>query len=124
MSGEKELARLEPGHIRASDTERRRVIATLQAACVEGRLNLDEYGQRVENALAARTRGQLETLLVDVPAETGGGGGPGMPRPSAACAWLSGQGEARGHALASRTRWRCWDRRNGRASGGWRKRRG
>src|SRR5712692_2287882 len=78
MSGETEMARLEPGDIRASDTERRRVIATLQAACVEGRLNLDEYGQRVENALTARTRAQLDALLVDLPAETGIGGEPGM----------------------------------------------
>jgi hypothetical protein len=73
MSGERDLARLEPGDIRASDTERRRVMATLQAACVEGRLNLDEYGQRVENALSARTRAQLDALLVDLPAETGTG---------------------------------------------------
>src|SRR5258708_15892648 len=55
---------------RASDGERRQVIATLQAACVEGRLNLDEYGQRVEDALVARTRAQLEALLLDLPAET------------------------------------------------------
>ena len=68
-----ELTRLEPGDMRASDVERRRVVATLQAACVEGRLNLDEYGQRVEAALAARTRAQLETLLVDLPADTGTG---------------------------------------------------
>src|SRR6266516_1186518 len=66
-----ELTRLEPGGLRASDGERRRVVATLQAACVEGRLNLDEYGQRVEDALAARTRAQLEALLIDLPADIG-----------------------------------------------------
>jgi hypothetical protein len=65
--------RLEPGDMRASDVERRRVVVTLQAACVEGRLNLDEYGQRVEDALGARTRAQLEALLADLPAETGAG---------------------------------------------------
>src|SRR5437763_1921544 len=58
-----DLTPREPGDLRASDGERRRVVATLQAACVEGRLNLDEYGQRVEDALAARTRAQLEALL-------------------------------------------------------------
>jgi len=84
MSGEMELTRLEPGDLRASDVERRRVIATLQAACVEGRLNLDEYGQRVENALAARTRAQLEALLVDLPAETGTGEELGLASPSRA----------------------------------------
>jgi hypothetical protein len=62
-----DLAQPEPREIRASDTERQRVVATLQAACVEGRLNLDEYGQRVEDALAARTRTQLEALLIDLP---------------------------------------------------------
>jgi hypothetical protein len=66
-----DLTPREPGDLRASDSERRRVVATLQAACVEGRLNLDEYGQRVEDALVARTRAQLEALLVDLPAETG-----------------------------------------------------
>src|SRR5258708_35563943 len=60
----------EPRDMRASDGERRQVVATLQAACVEGRLNLDEYGQRVEDALVARTRAQLEALLLDLPAET------------------------------------------------------
>lgn len=71
MSGETDIARREPMQIRASDTERQRVVATLQAACVEGRLTLDEYGQRVETALAARTRDQLEPLLADLPVETG-----------------------------------------------------
>src|SRR5882757_7492063 len=71
MSDTTDLARREPGDIRASDSERMRVVATLQAACVEGRLNLDEYGQRVDDALAARTRAQLDTLLVDLPAEIG-----------------------------------------------------
>ena len=70
------MTQLEPGDIRASDTERRRVVATLQAACVEGRLNLDEYGGRVEAAFLARTRSQLEMLLVDLPAETHAGRAP------------------------------------------------
>jgi hypothetical protein len=87
MSGEMELTRLEPGDMRASDVERRRVVATLQAACVEGRLNLDEYGQRVEAALSARTRAQLEALLVDLPAETGTGNE--MASASRASGWLS-----------------------------------
>jgi hypothetical protein len=70
MSDSMDIARHEPGEIRASDSERMRVVATLQAACVEGRLHLDEYGQRVEDALVARTRAQLEALLIDLPAET------------------------------------------------------
>jgi hypothetical protein len=77
----------QPLDIKASDTERRQTVATLQAACVEGRLTLDEYGHRVEAALAARTRAQLGQLLADLPpdisplpqlagpAVRGGGGG-------------------------------------------------
>ena len=95
-----ELTRLEPGDMRASDVERRRVVATLQAACVEGRLNLDEYGQRVEAALAARTRAQLETLLVDLPAETGTG--DEMASASRPGGWMSpAAGEGRGGRVSS-----------------------
>jgi hypothetical protein len=71
MSGTMDMAQHEPREIRASDTERQRVVATLQAACVDGRLDLDEYGQRVQDALAARTRAQLEALLIDLPAPIG-----------------------------------------------------
>jgi hypothetical protein len=73
MSGEMEMAGTEPGVIRASDAERRQVVAALQAACVEGRLNLDEYGQRIEDALKARTRTELDALLIDLPAHPIGG---------------------------------------------------
>jgi hypothetical protein len=57
----------QPIDIRASDAERRQIITALQTACVEGRLTLDEYGHRVERALAARTRSELEGLLGDLP---------------------------------------------------------
>ena len=76
MSDTMDMARREPGDIRASDSERFQVVAKLQAACVEGRLDLDEYGQRVEDALVARTRAQLEALLIDLPAETAVGLAP------------------------------------------------
>lgn len=55
--------------IRASDAERRLTISRLQDACVEGRLSLDEYGQRVESAFAARTRPQLDLLTQDLPTD-------------------------------------------------------
>ncbi len=97
-----ELSRHEPGGLRASDSERRRVVATLQAACVEGRLNLDEYGQRVEDALAARTRAQLEALLVDLPAETGTSEERSIASSSRASGWLSpAPGESRGGRVSN-----------------------
>src|SRR5579859_2287899 len=67
MTGETDLAQADRGEIRASDIERRQVVATLQTACVEGRLNLEEYGQRIADAFAARTRAQLDALLKDLP---------------------------------------------------------
>lgn len=52
----------------AGDAERERAVAGLQQACEEGRLTLGEYSGRLDSALAARTRGQLDELVRDIPA--------------------------------------------------------
>lgn len=52
----------------ASDAEREHACALLRQASVEGRLPLDEFTQRVEAALVARTRGELEVVTRDLPA--------------------------------------------------------
>jgi len=52
---------------RASDAERDRVVGLLRDHCVVGRLTLDEFSERVGAALAARTRGDLDAVLVDLP---------------------------------------------------------
>jgi Domain of unknown function (DUF1707) len=44
-------------------------VAELQRHFVEGRLSADELSERVDHALAARTFGDLEMLLEDLPAE-------------------------------------------------------
>ena len=64
-------ANLTPG-TRASDAERAQTAALLKQACVEGRLNLDEFGQRVAEAYAARTREDLAALTSDLPAPGAG----------------------------------------------------
>ncbi|HET7034872.1 MAG TPA: DUF1707 domain-containing protein [Thermomicrobiaceae bacterium] len=51
-----------------SDAERESALAGLREAYVEGRLNLEEYSQRMDATLAARTRGQLAELTRDLPA--------------------------------------------------------
>jgi hypothetical protein len=51
----------------ASDAERERACVTLREASVEGRLTLDEFGQRVERALSARTRDELALVTRDLP---------------------------------------------------------
>ena len=53
--------------LRASDADRDAVAERLRAAAVEGRLDADELEQRVHVALRARTYGQLQQLLDDLP---------------------------------------------------------
>jgi len=56
-----------PGGLRAGDDDRRRVIEWLQAHYVAGRLTQAELEERTEQALAARTLGELDALLTDLP---------------------------------------------------------
>jgi len=53
--------------IRASDLERDAATHRLQAAFAEGRLDDAEFDERMRAALTARTRGQLDQLLTDLP---------------------------------------------------------
>lgn len=54
--------------IRASDSEREEMTERLTAACAEGRLSLEELGERVEAVARARTHGELEAVVSDLPA--------------------------------------------------------
>ncbi|SOE01220.1 DUF1707 SHOCT-like domain-containing protein [Blastococcus haudaquaticus] len=54
--------------VRASDVDREAVVVRLQTAVGEGRLDLDEFGQRAEAAYAAVTKAELERLVADLPA--------------------------------------------------------
>src|SRR4051795_9612457 len=54
--------------VRASDAEREATVTRLQTAVGEGRIDLDEFGQRVEAAYAAATTADLDRLLADLPA--------------------------------------------------------
>jgi len=54
--------------ILASDAERERAGEVLRQASVEGRLTLDEFSQRIEQALVARTRDELQSVTRDLPA--------------------------------------------------------
>lgn len=55
------------GRMRAADADRDRVIGLLTTAYGEGRLTKDEYDDRVEGALAARTYAELDQLVSDLP---------------------------------------------------------
>jgi len=54
--------------LRASDLERERTIDILRDAAGEGRLTFEELADRIEEAAAARTRGELARLTRDLPA--------------------------------------------------------
>jgi hypothetical protein len=54
--------------VRASDGERQAVADRLNTAVGEGRLTLSEFTERVGAAYAARTVGELEVLVRDLPA--------------------------------------------------------
>ena len=57
----------ERGKMRAADADRDRVVEFLNVAYSEGRLSKDEYEDRLENALSARTYADLDQLLTDLP---------------------------------------------------------
>ncbi len=53
---------------RVSDADREVVVTRLQVAVGEGRIDLDEFSQRVDGAYAATTSAELQALLADLPA--------------------------------------------------------
>ncbi|HEU5216280.1 MAG TPA: DUF1707 domain-containing protein [Gaiellaceae bacterium] len=59
--------------VRASDAEREQTVSVLRRCSAEGRLTVDEFADRIDRAYAARTRGELEALVGDLPAETAPG---------------------------------------------------
>ncbi|MDF3297711.1 DUF1707 domain-containing protein [Streptomyces tropicalis] len=60
--------------LRASDADRERVAEVLRDAVAEGRLDMEEFGERLEAAYRARTYGELAPLTRDLP-------GAGVPAP-------------------------------------------
>ncbi|MFB8246665.1 DUF1707 domain-containing protein [Streptomyces sp. NPDC055952] len=54
--------------LRASDAERDRIADILHDALAEGRLTADEHAERVEGVLRAKTVGELEVFVRDLPA--------------------------------------------------------
>jgi hypothetical protein len=73
---DEEPRRYEPGAMRASDADRDAVLAELGEHFQAGRLTLEEFDERSDLALRARTHGELADLTSDLPA-------PRIPAPSA-----------------------------------------
>lgn len=88
---------MEPDELRASDQDRERVAAQLHSAAAEGRLSLDELGERLGVLYEARTYGELVPLTRDLPAAVAArpsaqplAPGPVRPGPGLSVAVMSG----------------------------------
>jgi hypothetical protein len=55
------------GQMRAADVDRDRAVSFLTTAFTEGRLTKDEYDERVDRALHARTYADLDVIVTDLP---------------------------------------------------------
>ena len=91
------------GDVRVSDADRDLVIAQLRQHAAEGRLTLDEFSERVGQALRAVTRADLDAVLADLP--TGSAPVPAKGRVRRWFVAVMSGAEARG-------RWRTGDRVN------------
>ena len=58
-------------NLRVSHEDRDQVAEQLRVAAGDGRLTADELDERLESALTARTYGELEALLTDLPTSPG-----------------------------------------------------
>ena len=57
----------EPSYLRASDADRDAIAERLRRAAAEGRLEPEELEERLHTALRARTHGDLERVVEDLP---------------------------------------------------------
>lgn len=75
--------------MRVGDAEREAAAAELREHFASGRLTQDELNERLDRAFAAKTRGDLNALMIDLPSSAGGwtaasgapSGGPGFGGP-------------------------------------------
>ncbi|RKT04894.1 uncharacterized protein DUF1707 [Streptomyces sp. 3211.6] len=76
--------------LRASDADRERVVERLRDAVAEGRLDMEEFEERLEAAYKSRTYAELEPLTSDLPAPESSSALSYAPGPvSATSSWQS-----------------------------------
>ncbi|MGX1882731.1 DUF1707 SHOCT-like domain-containing protein [Streptomyces sp. NPDC055287] len=81
--------------MRASDAERERVAEVLREAVAEGRLDMEEFDQRLDAVYKARTHDELEPLVRDLPVPGTGGSVAPLAAPASSgtpVAWASRMG--------------------------------
>ncbi|MFJ9039340.1 DUF1707 domain-containing protein [Streptomyces sp. NPDC102406] len=95
--------------LRASDADRDRIADILREALAEGRLDAEEHAERIDGVYRAKTVGELEPLVRDLPAQppraAAAGTAPGRPVSAPAPA---GPGENLVAVFSSTTRKGRW----------------
>jgi hypothetical protein len=61
------VSEFQDADLRIADSEREAALSVLGEHMSDGRLNIDEYGERSARVSAAKTRGELRALFVDLP---------------------------------------------------------
>jgi hypothetical protein len=67
-----------PARLRASDADRERTVEQLRRHHADGRLDLEEFSERMDRAYAAKTLAELDELMTDLPQDAT----PATPRPA------------------------------------------
>jgi len=73
--------------MRVSDADREATAAELREHYASGRLTLDELNERVNQAFAAKTRGDLTAVMHDLPSLRPGMTPPAAGQPSSGAGW-------------------------------------
>ncbi|MYV54567.1 DUF1707 and DUF2154 domain-containing protein [Streptomyces sp. SID3212] len=71
---QKPVEPVEPAGIRASDADRDRIADILREALAEGRLDAEEHSDRIDAVYRAKTLGELQPLVRDLPVAGAGTG--------------------------------------------------
>lgn len=82
------------GSLRASHADRDLLVEELRSATIEGRLELDEFEERVDRTLRARTYAELAAIVADLPAEPPAPARASAPSPPAPHSPASSRGTA------------------------------
>lgn len=72
-------------HLRIGDAERDEAVRLLQGHLAAGRVDADEFAERMSAALSARTQTDLDRLFVDLPGDKPGQQVAKQARPSGWC---------------------------------------
>jgi hypothetical protein len=94
--------------MRASDNDRQEVVDRLRSALVDGRLEMDEFGDRVGLAYQAVTYDDLAPLYADLPAAESTTGREAAPPATTPPACVGRQGVLAGLPTTLKVLWAIW----------------